>query len=74
MKILEKLLLVMEMIFFFFKNEIKSCSSSSILVCCKINLLNKLILQQTKIELEEQDFISFLKKKKKLFLNFDKEP
>ena len=34
---------------------------------------NKLILEQIQIEQEIQDFISFLKKQKKLFLNFHKE-
>ena len=35
--------------------------------------IQKLILQQIQIEQEIQDFISILKKQKKLFLNFHKE-
>ena len=35
--------------------------------------IQQLILQQIQIEQEIQDFISFLKKQKKLFLNFHKE-
>ena len=35
---------------------------------------NKLILQQTQIHQDAQESISFLKKPKKLFLSFHKEP
>ena len=34
---------------------------------------NKLILQQIQKEIEILDFVTFLKKQKKLFLNFHKE-
>ena len=35
--------------------------------------IQQIILKQIQIEQEIQDFISFLKKQKKLFLNFHKE-
>ena len=38
-----------------------------------LNQSNKLILQQTQIQQEELEFISFLKKPKKLCLSFRKE-